>query len=92
MKDFYDVWMCSRHLDFDTNVLLKAIEATFRNRETPIPADEFEVLTTAFAEAHRAQWNAFVKKIGEGELTNAFGNVVADLRIFAMPMFRALAT
>jgi hypothetical protein len=39
MKDFYDVWICSKHLDFNTDTLLKAIDATFKNRETPVPAE-----------------------------------------------------
>ena len=92
MKDFYDVWIYSNHLDFNTETLLKAIDATFKNRKTPVPAEEFEALTTNFVGGHRAQWNAFVKKLGEGELTDAFGKVVEDLRIFAMPMLRSLAS
>jgi hypothetical protein len=28
MKDFYDVWIYSNHLDFNTDMLLKAIDAT----------------------------------------------------------------
>jgi hypothetical protein len=31
MKDFYDVWICSNHLDFEQSKLLKAVEATFKN-------------------------------------------------------------
>lgn len=61
-KDFYDVWICSSHLDFNSDTRLKAINATFKNRETGMPADEFEVLTPDFAECHLVQWNAFVKK------------------------------
>ena len=45
MKDFYDVWIYSNHLDFNTDTLLKAIDATFKNRRTPVPAEEFEALT-----------------------------------------------
>lgn len=84
MKDFYDVWMCSKHLDFETDMLLNAINATFKNRETPVPSEEIEALTSSFVEQHRVQWNAFVKKIGEGELVDAFGNVVEQIRTFAM--------
>ncbi len=61
MKDFYDVWICSKHLDFDADALLKAIDATSKNRETAIPPEDVEALTTAFAKGHRAQWNAFVR-------------------------------
>jgi Nucleotidyl transferase AbiEii toxin, Type IV TA system len=91
MKDFYDVWIYSNHLDFNTNSLLKAIDATFKNRETPLAAEEFEALMTSLAGAHRVHWNAFVKKIGDAQLIDAFGKVLEDLKIFAMPVFRSLA-
>jgi predicted nucleotidyltransferase component of viral defense system len=91
MKDFYDVWICSKHLDFDGGTVSKAIEVTFQNRETPVPAGEFEALRTDFVEGHRVQWNAFVKKIGEDELSGTFGKVVENLKIFAMPVLRSLA-
>ncbi|HWJ36431.1 MAG TPA: hypothetical protein VNR70_14280 [Steroidobacteraceae bacterium] len=32
-----------------------------------------------------------MKKIGEGELTDEFGKVVEDLKIFALPVLRSLA-
>jgi predicted nucleotidyltransferase component of viral defense system len=91
MKDFYDVWVCSKHLDFNTDTLLKAIDATFKNRQTPVPAEGFEALTTNFVDAHRIQWNVFVRKMGENDLIDAFGTVVADLKVFALPALRALA-
>ncbi|HEU4602952.1 MAG TPA: nucleotidyl transferase AbiEii/AbiGii toxin family protein [Steroidobacteraceae bacterium] len=91
MKDFYDVWMCSKHLDFEADALLNAIKATFENRETAVPADDFEALTASFVEQHRVQWNAFVKKIGEGELVDAFGNVVEEIKAFAMPALYSLS-
>jgi hypothetical protein len=91
MKDFYDVWICSRHLDFNEGTLIKAIDATFRNRETSIPADEIDAFTTAFVGEHAVQWNAFVKKLGESDLVDAFGTVVEDLKSFAVPMLRTLA-
>jgi len=46
MKDFYDVWICSKHLDFDGGTLAKAVDATFKNRDTPVPTEQFEALTT----------------------------------------------
>ncbi len=91
MKDFYDVWVISTHLDFKADTLLKAVEATFKNRNTPIPNNEFEAFTTNFIEAHRSQWNAFVKKIGEAELNDALGRVIEELKAFAMPVFQSLS-
>ncbi|MEO8062766.1 MAG: nucleotidyl transferase AbiEii/AbiGii toxin family protein [Pseudomonadota bacterium] len=92
MKDFYDVWICSKHLDFNADALLRAIEATFKNRNTAIPADDVEALTTAFAEGHRVPWNAFVKKMGESYLVDALGRVVDDVKIFSMPALGSLAS
>jgi len=76
MKDFYDVWICSNHLDFNTDILIKAVDATFRNRETPWRTRNSRGLMTNLVEAHRVQWNAFVKKLGEDQLTDAFGKVL----------------
>jgi len=92
MKDFYDVWVCSTHLDFNTDTLLKVIDATFRNRETTVPSDEFDVLIPDFAEHHLVQWNAFVKKIGEGELANRFAEVIEHIKTFVVPMLRSVAS
>lgn len=91
MKDFYDVWICSTHLDFNAKKLLKAIDATFKNRKTPVPAVEFEALSADFVRAHCVQWNAFARKIGEDHLVDVFGKVVKDLKNFAMPVLRSLA-
>jgi Nucleotidyl transferase AbiEii toxin, Type IV TA system len=63
MKDFFDVWICSRHLDFDGDILAKAVDATFQNRDTPVPTEEFEALTIKFPDEHRMQWNAFVRNV-----------------------------
>jgi predicted nucleotidyltransferase component of viral defense system len=92
MKDFYDVWICSKHLDFNADSLLKAIDATFKNRETPIPTEGIDAFTATFVEEHRAQWNAFVRKIGEKELVDALDRVVEDIQSFAGPALRSLAS
>jgi hypothetical protein len=92
MKGFYDVWSRSNHIDFNADALLKVIDVTTKNRETPVPADDVEALTTAFAEGQRVQWNAFVRKIGETELIDAFGRVVDDIKIFALPALHSLAS
>ena len=91
MKDFYDVWICSKHLDFNDGTLFKAVDATFKNRKTTIPIGEVRAFTTAFAERHRVQWNAFAKKVGEDDLVDAFDRITEDIRIFAMPVFVWLA-
>lgn len=92
MKDFYDVWICSTHLDLNGKTLLKAIDATFKNRQTPVPVEEFEAFSPDFVRAHRLQWNAFVNKMGEEHLADSFGKVVQDLIVFAMPALRSLTS
>jgi len=89
MKDFYDVWICSRHLELDTDTVVRAIQATFKNRDTTVPDDGFEVLTLEFAARHLVQWNAFVKRIGENELAGQFGRIIEDLADFAVPLLRS---
>jgi Nucleotidyl transferase AbiEii toxin, Type IV TA system len=63
MKDFYDVWTYSNHLDFNAETLLKAIDAALKNRATPMPADEFESFSRDFVEEHRVQWNAWMERL-----------------------------
>jgi hypothetical protein len=38
-KDFYDIWLLSRNLEFDGTILNKAIETTFKQRNTPLPTE-----------------------------------------------------
>ena len=39
MKDFYDIWLMTRQMNFEGKKLASAIKATFDNRETPLPAN-----------------------------------------------------
>lgn len=91
MKDFYDLWIFSKHLDFNADTLLKAIDATFKNRDTPVPGEEFEALTANFAAGHRVQRNAFARKMGENDLIDAFDKIIEDLKVFVVPALRSLA-
>jgi predicted nucleotidyltransferase component of viral defense system len=65
MKDFYDIWVLSRHFDFKGDRLPRAIAATFARRKTEIPAELPDALTSAFAAdpAKIQQWNAFVADV-----------------------------
>ncbi|MDZ7670086.1 MAG: nucleotidyl transferase AbiEii/AbiGii toxin family protein [Gammaproteobacteria bacterium] len=38
MKDFYDIWLLSRHFDFGLATLSRAIRATFERRNTRLPS------------------------------------------------------
>ena len=59
------------HPPAQAGTLLKAISATFKNgRAPPCRPTSSTRSWTKLAEQHRAQWNAFVKKIGEAGLTD----------------------
>lgn len=85
MKDFYDLWVLSRTFTFEQERLARAIAATFKRRDTPIPATIPDALTKAFAAdaSKQAQWRAFVADVAidPGPLEP----VLDDLAAFLMP-------
>ena len=64
MKDFFDLWILSRHSDFEGEVLARAIRATFERRGTTIPSGAPLGLTDEFAldGQKTKQWTAFQRK------------------------------
>jgi len=87
MKDFYDVWVLSRAVEFDGQVLSKAIESTFERRKTPIPTAPPAALTERFSgdAGHMRQWDAFVTRIDEPSLRGALPTVIGAVTEFLMP-------
>lgn len=63
-KDFYDIRLLSRNLEFDGTILAAAVEATFRVRKTALPARTPNALTETFTNDHnkQRQWQAFIRK------------------------------
>jgi nucleotidyltransferase AbiEii toxin of type IV toxin-antitoxin system len=63
LKDFYDLWLLSRHFRFDGEALSTAVQSVFRERDTAIPAAPIG-LSGRFASdpARQTQWAAFVRK------------------------------
>jgi predicted nucleotidyltransferase component of viral defense system len=64
MKDYFDLWILSRHTEIDGDTLRRAIRATFDRRKTALPPDIPFGLTDGFAQdAHKqTQWRAFIRK------------------------------
>lgn len=87
VKDFYDVWVYSRNVDFDGETLAKSLAATFGRRQTPLPTELPMALRPIYfdADSHRNQWQAFVRHIGETDLSSRFAEVIHDIAKFAMP-------
>jgi hypothetical protein len=80
----YDIWILSRTFRFAGDRPARAIAATFARRQTTIPTDLPDALTSAFAEGplKQRQWAAFA-----GELNDApkhLQTVIGDLTPFLM--------
>lgn len=84
LKDYFDLWMLSKHFDFKPPRLAKAISATFARRGTPVPEDIPEGLSQAFAnnELKSAMWESLNRSftVDPGSLAE----VVDDLEGFLM--------
>ncbi len=92
MRDFYDLWALSTAMSFDMELLSRAIKATFRNRDVPIPAESPAALTTGFAEDRTklTQWRAFLRRTDLDPMPPAFGEVVSHLGRFLGPVIELL--
>jgi len=93
MKDFYDVWLLSEHLEFDGEILSNAIRSTFERRETEISGEIPVALTDRFAadDAHQKQWQAFLRKNELEGGTPSFEEIQERIAVFLMPPANELA-
>lgn len=71
MKDYYDLWLISETFDFESKSLQKAIEATFKNRDTDLPGERPVSLSLEFASANNIRWNNFLGKMNIETAENA---------------------
>jgi hypothetical protein len=90
VKDFYDVWLLSRHYDFDGTILAGAVGRTFANRKTAIP-EVVLALTPAFADADKqTQWLAFLRRSRLETAPVELRDVVESLAGFLGPVAAAI--
>lgn len=90
MKDYFDLWILSKHSDFEGSVLSKAIQATFERRRTAVPNGVPIGLTDEFVQdaQKEKQWQAFQRKNALDPTPLA--TVVGDLRGFLLPVLGAV--
>jgi len=90
MKDFYDVWLLTYEATIDGTILQQAIETTFKNRATPLPASIPIQFSQSFAEEKQHQWRTFInrEKI-ETDNIGSFTDVVQLLNKFLLPVLNA---
>jgi len=92
MKDFFDVWLLSRHFDFDGDTLAEAIGATFARRNTAMDRAP-KILSPFFAEevTKTTQWRAFLHRSQLTDTPQSLAEVVAHLAAFLGPVAEALS-
>jgi predicted nucleotidyltransferase component of viral defense system len=93
-KDFYDLHALANAFDFDQDTVVRAVQATFARRKTPVVPGLPAALTAPFyADADRLkQWRAYVTR---NELTGApadFQAVGELLLRFLQPVWQKLPT
>jgi hypothetical protein len=66
MKDFYDLAVLANNFEFEAELLVRALRATFERRKTALPRTRPVALTPAFFEdpTKRTQWSGFLRKSG----------------------------
>jgi predicted nucleotidyltransferase component of viral defense system len=85
MKDFYDIWILARSLEFEGDRRARVIAATFARRKTEIPTELPDALTPEFADdqTKQQQWAGFLKDVAINPGTLA--EVIEELAAFLMP-------
>ena len=90
-KDFYDLWLLSQEKEFDGTVLVKAIRATFQDRNTKLPSDIHSIFSDQFIFQHQSAWVAFLRREALDRFApEDFENVVNALRLFLLPPIEAI--
>jgi predicted nucleotidyltransferase component of viral defense system len=88
MRDFYDIDALARAQRFESDVLGKAIAATFKRRGTPVPDGLPMALTPEFASQEKdVQWRAFQRKAAVAAL-EPLRDVISRLAIFLAPVLK----
>ena len=93
MKDFYDLYVLGRDFAFDGGILTRAIQATFKRRNTEIPRETPLALTEEFGrdDTKSVQWKAFVRKSGLEQGVPDLLEVLSHLSEFLLPPLQAAA-
>lgn len=94
MKDYYDLLVIFQTCEFDEQVLARALAATFKRRQTELPADVPVGLSDAFgrdADARRL-WREFLRRLQIEGAPGELGEVVITLRENLWPMIQQART
>lgn len=90
MKDFYDIYLLSQHVEIPGLTLVDAITATFQARHTVLPVAVPIALSDGFAQTRQPDWISFLNRSSIiAMINNSFVDVVQHLRSFLLPPIQA---
>lgn len=91
MKDFHDLWMIGRLLNFDGPTLANAMARTFERRNTPLPSDIPLALTAEFStDGQKLRlWHGFLNRSGLS-VDVKLAEIITFIVTFVMPPVRSL--
>jgi Nucleotidyl transferase AbiEii toxin, Type IV TA system len=89
MKDFYDICVMFRIMEFDMEILEKTIQATFAARDNALPNQLPIALSDEFAhdESKLAQWKAFANRSKLSIPVGQLPDVIKEIRGRLAPIF-----
>ncbi|MEX2467014.1 MAG: nucleotidyl transferase AbiEii/AbiGii toxin family protein [Gemmatimonadota bacterium] len=90
LKDLYDLHQLATAFPFEGASLVRAVQATFQRRKTPLPEGEPLLLTADFLRSpdREVQWRGFLSR-GRLDGPRDAGALVDDLRTFLLPVMEA---
>jgi len=90
LKDLYDLHQLAMAFHFEGASLVRAVQATFQRRQTPLPEGEPLLLTADFLRSpdREIQWRGFLNRSRLDGPRDA-GSLVDDLRAFLLPVIEA---
>lgn len=91
LKDFYDLWVIARTFPLKGSVVIRAIQATCKQRGTALLPELPLALTTKFYENKAAQWLAFINRNSLTNIPLVFSEVGEYLIAFFKPLHSAIA-
>ncbi len=87
IKDFYDIWILSKQINFDDTRLIAAIIATFRKRQTIILSESVIFTDDFFNDSNKQkQWLAFCRKRDIKNAPDTFAEVAKHTCEFLKPL------
>jgi len=90
MKDYYDLWLLMETFEFDGASVQKAIETTFKQRDTELPLEKPSSLADEYVRASENRWSNFLRKMEmeTGQIPH-FEKVIENIWFFLEHPLRA---